>query len=127
MDSKPGKRPSAREIAAKFRKDIAEGVYGTGAQLPGAQSYARKLGVALMTVQNAYRQLAEDGLVEGRRGSGTYVIDPAEGEPSAQEAAASIRDLQGQLKHVTSQLGELSERVAKLEEGGPPTASREDQ
>lgn len=126
MDSKPGKRLSAKEIAAKFRTEIAEGVYGPGTQLPGAQNYAKKLGVALMTVQSAYRQLAEDGLVEGRRGSGTYVIDPVEGEPRAQHVAASLHDLQGQLKHVTSQLSELSERVAKLE-GEPSAASRDDQ
>ncbi|MGP3985093.1 GntR family transcriptional regulator [Streptomyces sp. KR80] len=122
MDSKPEK-PNAKEIAAKFRNDIADGVYGPGARLPGAQGYAKKLGVALMTVQHAYRQLAEDGLVIGRQGSGTYVIDPAKGEPTAQQAAASIRDLQTELTHVTSQLQELSDRVARLEEDRASAAS----
>lgn len=127
MQSKPGKRPSAKEIAAKFRTEIAEGIYGPGAPLPGAQSYAKKLGVALMTVQSAYRQLAEDGLVEGRRGSGTYVVDPAQSEPSAQQVAVSLRDLQDELQHVTSQLSDLSQRVAKLEKDGTSAAARDDQ
>ncbi|MCM2418998.1 winged helix-turn-helix domain-containing protein [Streptomyces sp. RKAG293] len=118
MDAKPEKKPNAKEIAATFRNDIADGVYGPGARLPGAKGYAGKLGVALMTVQNAYGRLAEEGLVEGRQGSGTYVVDPAAGEPTAQQAASSIRELQAELTHVTSQLSELRSRVEALEGGG---------
>ncbi|MET7715279.1 winged helix-turn-helix domain-containing protein [Streptomyces sp. NPDC005407] len=115
MDWKPETPPSAKDIAAKYRADIADGTYSPGARLPGAQGLAKKLGVALMTVQSAYRQLAEDGLVEGRPGSGTYVVDPRKGEPSAQLTAAGLRDLQDQLKHVTSQLSDLRDRVERLE------------
>lgn len=115
MDWKPEKPPSAKEIAAKFRDAIADDAYPPGRQLPGAKGLAKQLGVALMTVQSAYRQLAEDGLVEGRRGSGTYVIDPKKGESTAQEAAASLRDLQIQMKDAVSQLTDLADRVARLE------------
>ncbi|RXS83789.1 GntR family transcriptional regulator [Streptomyces sp. TM32] len=116
MDSKPPKTPNAREIAAQIRDDIADGTYGPGARLPGAKGYAKKLGVALMTVQSAYGQLAEEGLVEGRPGSGTYVIDPVQGEPTAQQTAVGIRDIQAELVRVTSRLTDLAERVEKLEE-----------
>ncbi|MGW9427479.1 GntR family transcriptional regulator [Streptomyces decoyicus] len=116
MDSKPSKTPNAREIAAQIRDGIAAGTYGPGARLPGAKGYAKKLGVALMTVQRAYGQLAEEGLVEGRQGSGTYVIDPVQGEPTAQQTAVSIRDVKAELVRVTAQLADLAERVAKLEE-----------
>ncbi|MFI0908692.1 GntR family transcriptional regulator [Streptomyces sioyaensis] len=116
MDSKPSKTPNAREIAAQIRDDIAAGKYGPGARLPGAKGYAKKLGVALMTVQRAYGQLAEEGLVEGRPGSGTYVVDPVQGEPTAQQTAASFRDIHAELVRVTAQLADLTKRVAKLEE-----------
>ncbi|MFD7228860.1 GntR family transcriptional regulator [Streptomyces sp. NPDC059881] len=115
MDWKPETPPTAKDIAAHYRAEIADGTYGAGARLPGAQGLAKQLGVALMTVQSAYRQLAEDGLVEGRPGSGTYVIDAKESEPSAQHTAASLRDLQEQVRHVTSRLDDLSERLAQLE------------
>ncbi|MEU1822623.1 GntR family transcriptional regulator [Streptomyces abikoensis] len=127
MDWTPEKPPTAKEIAARFRSAMADGAYPPGRQLPGAKGLAKQLGVALMTVQSAYKQLAEDGLVEGRRGSGTYVIDPRKGEPTAQQAVSSIRDLQEQLKQATSQIAELSERVAKLEEERTSSASRGDQ
>ncbi|MFD5429704.1 GntR family transcriptional regulator [Streptomyces sp. NPDC127084] len=115
MDWKPETPPAAKDIAAHYRAEIADGTYGPGTRLPGAQSLAKKLGVALMTVQSAYRQLAEDGLVEGRPGSGTYVIDVQEGEPSARHAVVSLRDLQEEVRHVASRLDDLSERLAQLE------------
>lgn len=115
MDWKPEKPPSAREIAGRFRDEIASGTYPPGHQLPGAKGVAKSLGVALMTVQSAYKQLAEDGLVEGRPGSGTYVIDPQKGQPTAGDTALGLRELQERLTHVTSQLSELRDRVDRLE------------
>ncbi|WP_267242860.1 GntR family transcriptional regulator [Streptomyces sp. PR69] len=115
MDWTPDERPTAKEIAAKFRDDIARGVYPPGAQLPGAKSLAKKLRVGLMTVQSAYSQLRDDGLVAARVGSGTYVIDPKKGEATAQQTASGMRELQEQLTHLTSQLSDLRDRVERLE------------
>jgi DNA-binding GntR family transcriptional regulator len=119
MDWKPEKPPSAKEIAGRFRDEIAAGTYPPGRQLPGAKGVATTLGVALMTVQSAYKQLADDGLVEGRPGSGTYVIDPQKGQPAASETALGMRELQDHLTHVTSQLSELRDRVNRLEAAQP--------
>ncbi|MFD3935700.1 GntR family transcriptional regulator [Streptomyces sp. NPDC058611] len=115
MESKPENPRTAKEIAAKFRKDIGDGAYSAGSQLPGAKGLAKQLGVALMTVQTAYKQLADDGLVAGRQGSGTYVLDPKQGDLTAQQSALGLRELQDQLVHVTSQLSELQDRVDRLE------------
>jgi GntR family transcriptional regulator len=122
MDLKPERPPTAKEIAANFRDRIADGEYPPGGQLPGAKGLAKELGVSLMTVQSAYRQLADDGLVVGRRGSGTYVIDPKKGDPTAQLTALGLRELQDHLMHVTSQLSELRARVERLEAPRPGPA-----
>ncbi len=115
MDWNPEKPPNAKEIAAKFRKDIGDGVYPAGTQLPGAKGVAKHLGVGLMTVQSAYKQLAEDGLVVGRQGSGTYVLDPEKGAQTAQEAVLGLRELQDHVALLTSQLTDLRGRVERLE------------
>src|SRR5881409_3392574 len=115
MDWKPEKPPTAKEIAARIRDGLAAGMYSPGARLPGAKGLARELGVSLMTVQSAYTQLADDGLVEGRPGSGTYVIDPQKGEQTASQAALGLRERQDQLGHVFSQLSELRDRLERLE------------
>ncbi|MDI5971877.1 winged helix-turn-helix domain-containing protein [Streptomyces sp. SL13] len=115
MDWKPKKPPTAAEIAARFRRDLADGRYSPGSRLPGARGLAAQLHVSLMTVQSAYKALAADGLVAGRAGSGTYVLDPPEGEPTAGDAALGLRELQDRLTHVTSQLSDLHRRVERLE------------
>ncbi|MFP1625674.1 GntR family transcriptional regulator [Streptomyces sp. 5K101] len=115
MDWKPAKPPTAKEIAARFRDRLAAGTYSPGARLPGAKGLAKELGVSLMTVQSAYKQLADDGLVEGRPGSGTYVVDPQKGDQTANQTALGLRELRSQLSHVTSQLSELRDRVERLE------------
>ncbi|WP_405599307.1 GntR family transcriptional regulator [Streptomyces sp. NBC_01410] len=115
MDSQPKRKPNAREIAARVRDQVAAGTFGPGDRLPGARAYAKKLGVALMTVQNAYSQLQEEGLVEGRAGSGTYVRDPAPGEQVPREAAQRLTDLQAEVARVSTELAGLVERVKQLE------------
>ncbi len=68
-----------------------------------------------MTVQNAYAQLRDDGLVEGRSGSGTYVRDAAPGEQAPREAAQRLSDLQAEVARVSTELASLVERVRQLE------------
>jgi len=115
VDSQPKRKLNAREIAARIRDEIAAGTFGPGDRLPGARAYAKKLGVALMTVQNAYTQLQEEGLVEGRTGSGTYVRDPAHGEQTPREAARRLTELQAEVTRVSTELSGLVERVKQLE------------
>lgn len=123
MDWSADTPPTAKDIASYYRREIAEGDLSPLRQLPAARVLAKKLGVATMTVQSAYTQLREEGLVDSRQGSGTYVRDAAAGAPTAQQTAVGLRELQTRLESVTSQLTELSERVAKLENGREPTGS----
>lgn len=115
MDSQPKRKPNAREIAARVRDEIAAGTFGPGGRLPGGRAYAKKLGVSLMTVQNAYTQLREEGLVEGVSGSGTYVRDAVPGEPGPREAAQRLTDLQAEVARVSTEMAGLVERVKRLE------------
>ncbi|MEU9776842.1 winged helix-turn-helix domain-containing protein [Streptomyces sp. NPDC047968] len=115
MDSQQKRKPNAREIAARIRDEIAAGTFGPGDRLPGGRTYAKKLGVSLMTVQNAYTQLREEGLVEGVAGSGTYVRDAAPGEPGPREAAQRLTSLQAEVARISTDLAGLVERVQQLE------------
>ncbi|MGB8946171.1 winged helix-turn-helix domain-containing protein [Streptomyces sp. NBC_01283] len=109
-----GSAPTAKDIAAYYRSRIAAGELEPLAPLPPGRKLAKHLKVALATVQSAYDVLKSEGLADSRPGSGTYVAEATEAG-SAQDRAQGFRELQGQLSAVTSQLAELSERVAKLE------------
>ena len=75
MDSSPdAPKPTAKDIAARFRREIADGEREPGSRLPAARQLAKDLGVQLMTVQSAYGQLREEGLVLSQQGRGTCLL-----------------------------------------------------
>lgn len=114
MDWSSDTPPAAKDIAAHYRQSIANGELAAGQQLPTARALAKRLRVALMTVQSAYTMLREDGLVESRQGSGTYVRS-AEIGSDAQETAHGLRELHAELQRASEQIADLSERVTALE------------
>jgi len=68
-----GTRRGAAEIANAIRSNIISGEIANKARLPAERELAANYGVARGTVREALNKLAEEGLVEIRRGSGTYV------------------------------------------------------
>ena len=59
----------------QIRDDIASGELREGARLPSKRSLAEHLGVSVVTVEGAYRQLVVEGYVESRPRSGYFVCD----------------------------------------------------
>lgn len=59
-----------QEIATR----IDQGYYQTGDKLPSIRAMSEEHGVSISTVQEAYRQLEDSGLVESRPKSGYYVL-----------------------------------------------------
>ena len=68
----PGTRYAA--IAAHLRELVASGEPGD--RLPSDAELCERFGVSRMTARQAMQILAADGLLERRRGSGTYIATP---------------------------------------------------
>lgn len=64
----------ANQIAGFYARAIDDGRMRPGERLPPIRAVASACDVTRATVQNAYRQLAERGLVEGTVGRGTVVL-----------------------------------------------------
>lgn len=62
-------------IYKMIKKDIQDGVLKKGEKLPSKRSLAEHLGVSLITVENAYQMLREEGYIEPRERSGHYVCE----------------------------------------------------
>lgn len=62
-----------RRIAGEIEAAIGRGDYATGATLPSSLALAERYGVHRHTVRQAFRHLAERGLVSVSRGRGTQV------------------------------------------------------
>lgn len=71
---KPTKKLGAGDIASALRKEINKGILAAKDRLPPERSLATTYGVARGTVREALNQLENEGLVEVRPGSGTYVL-----------------------------------------------------
>lgn len=64
---------SASRIAADLRAAIADGRFGPGAKLPTVRDLTEQYGVSRNTASKAIAQLATEGLITTRYGSGAYV------------------------------------------------------
>lgn len=73
MTTDERKHRGAAEIAGMVRRDIADGRYGPRDRLPSERALADRYRVARGTVRDALGQLAAQGLVDIRPGSGSYV------------------------------------------------------
>jgi GntR family transcriptional repressor for pyruvate dehydrogenase complex len=61
------------DTVAALRRFIAQGSHQPGARLPSERLLAETIGASRPTVREAIRHLVEAGVLEARRGSGTYV------------------------------------------------------
>jgi len=71
-------RPLFTQIADGVKGSLLEGDIGPGDPLPPGRELAASLDVSLETVQRAYRQLADEGIVTSRVGRGTRIVDPVD-------------------------------------------------
>jgi DNA-binding transcriptional MocR family regulator len=71
--------PAYVQIRNQLRERILHGDLPAGAQLPPERTLARSLGISRTTVVNAYGELKAEGLVEGRVGRGTVVVESVGG------------------------------------------------
>ena len=73
IDGKSGVPPYL-QIAQQVRQALVAGVLLPGDQLPTVKEVVTQLGINPNTVFKGYRELEREGLVEGRRGAGTFVL-----------------------------------------------------
>ena len=64
-----------QQLDRALRKLILNGSVGAGQRLPSTRQLAGDIGVSRITVKNVYEQLAAEGYVYSRSGSGTFVAD----------------------------------------------------
>ena len=80
------------QIARTLRKEIVDGVYPVGSQLPTEHQLCERFAVSRYTVREALRRLREDNLVASRPRAGTRVV-PRPTTSSYAQDAMSIDDL----------------------------------
>jgi GntR family transcriptional regulator len=80
------------QVARVLRKEIVDGVYPVGSQLPTEHQLCERFAVSRYTVREALRRLREDNLVSSRPRTGTLVV-PRPSSDSYVQHVMSINDL----------------------------------
>lgn len=105
-------RPLYAQIATAVRRALAEGRIGPGDRLPAGRDLAAALGVTLATVQRAYRELADDGLVVSHVGRGTRITPGA--DPGMTDLHTEVRRLVAQAARLGVSANELATMVRRV-------------
>lgn len=84
--------PLYLQIARALKKQIVDGAYPVGSQLPTEDDLCERFAVSRYTVREALRRLREDNLVASRQGAGTIVAPRLAANSYAQDVM-SINDL----------------------------------
>jgi GntR family transcriptional regulator/MocR family aminotransferase len=86
--------PLHRQIAAALRRSVETGAMPGGTRLPSTRALAKRLGVSRNTVLTAYEELIAEGILAGRRGSGTRVAGrpPVPRVPAIPDPCAILRE-----------------------------------
>jgi GntR family transcriptional regulator len=77
-----GEIPIGVQLAWALRARIGDGRLTPGQRLPGLRELAEMLGINANTARAVYQRLEQEGLIESRQGTGTFVASVAQ-EPSA--------------------------------------------
>ena len=67
--------PIAEQLVEALRYEIGSGRYRPGERLPSTRGLGQQLDVSFHTVRKAYQRLAEEGLLDVRRGGGYTVLE----------------------------------------------------
>jgi GntR family transcriptional regulator len=81
-------RPPFRQLVDQVASAFDRGQLQVGDQLPSVRDVVRQITINPNTVHRAYRELEHLGLVEGRLGLGTFIVDAADVAPREYRAQA---------------------------------------
>ena len=85
--------PTYLQLVQQVRQAVRLGILRPGDQLPTVKEVVGSLAINANTVLKAYRELDHEGLVEGRRGMGTFVSSelPPRSADELKELRAGLR------------------------------------
>jgi len=120
-------RPIYQQIVDEVRRGLVVGILQAEDPLPSVRQLAAELKVNPNTVQQAYRELEREGLVQVRRGKGTFVAEMRDGDRARQrsELATSLakRALREAHRHGLG-AEELVEAIRRAASDSAPAAPR---
>ena len=108
--------PLYHQLYMLLRSRILNGVIGQGERLPTEQEFADVFGISRITAKRAMQGLVADGMIERRRGRGSYVTYR---RPSGVDVSVT-----GLLENLVSLCHDMPVSVLRIEQVPPPALLR---
>jgi GntR family transcriptional regulator, transcriptional repressor for pyruvate dehydrogenase complex len=102
------------QAVEQIRKLIEDGILVIGEKLPTEQALCEQLNVSRSSVREALRVLEAEGLVEVKRGSGTYVVQNRSTKNAPNELAHWLEQREETLEQVLEIRGSIEGLTASL-------------
>ena len=112
--------PIYLQIGIRVKEQLARGDLAPGEKLPSARDLAALLSVNPNTVAHAYERLEADGVIETRRGLGTFIREdaPVAGTKKVTLEAAAVRFV-NDARRLGVSLEEAADAVKEAWNAGP--------
>src|SRR5882672_6934655 len=69
--------PLHQQLYRQIRDELVSGRFGkSSSRIPSSRTLATDLGISRLTVNLAFAKLHDEGYLQSRRGSGTFVAEP---------------------------------------------------
>lgn len=104
--------PIYEQLLEQLRWQVSMGFLAPDEPLPSVRSLGAELGINPNTIQKAYRQMEQEGLIYSRPGRGSFVT-PAVGEQRTKQQEEQINQLQKEMKKAR-EMGIPRERMELL-------------
>ena len=106
------KKPIYEQLLEQLRWQITMGYLGTDEPLPSVRNLSMELGINPNTIQKAYRQMEQEGLIYSRPGRGSFVTQ-ATGVQRQKQQERQMALLRGEMRKAR-EMGISRESLAKL-------------
>ena len=118
-------QPIYRQIRERVIAMILDGVLNEGDPLPSVRTVAAESRVNPLTVLKAYQQLADEQIVESRRGLGMFVNKGARALLSLGERERFLAEEWPKIHATIQRLGLTREDLLDAASSAPPTTTKE--
>jgi len=115
-------RTKQQQIADDLTTAIASGSLRPGDALPSARALMKQYSVSNQTVQNAFKALKAQNLIDGRPGRGTFVhvdVDPAALGTGTMGKSPEFIEIMSRLGRVEDEVRGLKHRLLQIENERP--------
>ncbi|HUZ13582.1 MAG TPA: GntR family transcriptional regulator [Caulobacteraceae bacterium] len=120
------RQPIYRQLHDRVVAMVLDGVLGEGDPLPSVRNVAAEYRVNPLTVLKAYQQLADEGLVEKRRGLGMFINTGARALLLAGERQRFLEDEWPAIRATIRRLGLTPEELARASPPARPVTQQEE-